>query len=221
MSDQNDDIDDFEIIEGDEYFVMDHPLEEEFDIEPGHTKFPVTHRSRNELKKCDDYDEKDEEIEKEFKDIHNTAMDLYDDLVCEAKAVEGKFKARINEVAISALNSALAATKERSRIKELKDKAKAGARSSNPTGLPDGTQVNNTQINISTTSDFIKQMADARSPLNGDHLHQLMNNKELVDNEPLSGETVGDDESKPTKRKIKRRKKSSNKDQTSKGEDNG
>ena len=101
--------------------LMEHPLEEAFDIEPGTTISTKTERT-TELAATEQYDEKDEEIEGQFQEIYDAAMAAFEDQCSEAEVVEGKYKARNMEVATQLLNSALHAAKEKANQKKEKDK---------------------------------------------------------------------------------------------------
>ena len=103
--------------------LMEHPLEEAFDIEPGTTLTTKTERS-TELAVTEQYDEKDREIEDQFQEIYDAAMAAFEDQCAEAEVVEGKYKARNMEVATQLLNSALHAAKEKASQKKEKDKTK-------------------------------------------------------------------------------------------------
>ena len=101
--------------------LMEHPLEEAFDIEPGTTITTKTERT-TELVAAEQYDDKDVEIEEQFQEIYDAAMAAFDDQVAEAEVVEGKYKARNMEVATQLLTAALHAAKEKSNQKKEKDK---------------------------------------------------------------------------------------------------
>ena len=101
--------------------LMEHPLEEAFDIEPCTTITTKTERS-TELAVTEQYDEKDEEIEGQFQEIYDAAFAAFEDQVAEAEVVEGKYKARNMEVATQLLNAALNAAKEKAGQKKEKDK---------------------------------------------------------------------------------------------------
>lgn len=166
MSDNTDQLpDDFEIVD-DELDVemiervIEHPCEDVFDIEPGSTVMTVPAPRHTELVRSSDYDDKDAEIEGQYQEVYDKAMDAFDDIQTDMEGIEGKYKARNLEVGVAFLNAALSAAKEKSRMKEHKDKNLSGTRD-NPTG----NTVNNTQINIST-SDLIKQFAEEQNPTN-------------------------------------------------------
>ena len=101
--------------------LIEHPLEETFDIEPGTTIATKTERS-TELATTELYDDKDKEIEDQFQEIYDAAMAAFEDQIAEAELVEGKYKARNVEVGVQLLNAALSAAKEKSGQKQHKDK---------------------------------------------------------------------------------------------------
>lgn len=105
---------------------IDHPLEEFFDIEKGSTEVEVYERE-GELVDPHAYDEKDREIDAQFQEIYDSAMDGYDTLAEELHKVEGKYKARIGEVSVQHLNAALNAASHKAKLKEHKDKLESKA----------------------------------------------------------------------------------------------
>jgi len=116
---------------------IDHPLEEIFDIEAGTTLIPRTEKE-TDLAEAEEYDEKDNEIEDQFQEVYDAALAAFEDQVAEAELVEGKYKARNMEVGAQLLNTALAAAKEKSNMKQHKDKnavakGKLGAKTTNNT----------------------------------------------------------------------------------------
>lgn len=101
--------------------VIEHPLEEVFDIESGTTLVPRTEKT-TELVASEEYDDKDNEIEGQFQEVYDAALSAFEDQVAEAEVIEGKYKARNMEVATQLLNTALNAAKEKSSLKQHKDK---------------------------------------------------------------------------------------------------
>lgn len=99
---------------------IDHPLDDVFDIEKGSTSLPVVERE-TELTSVESYDEKDEEIENQFQEIYDCAMDAFD---ATTRNVPGDPKSAgvIGEVSVQYLNTALAAAKEKAELKKHKDK---------------------------------------------------------------------------------------------------
>lgn len=120
-----------------------HPLEDVLDIESGSTLMPQIERS-SDIVVSNEYDNKDNEIDGQFQEIYDAAMAAFETQVQEAELVEGKFKARNSEVAVQFLNTALAAAREKSGMKQHKDKvAVAQNKLVNKPSV-----VNNTQNNI-------------------------------------------------------------------------
>lgn len=101
--------------------AKEHPMEEVLDIEPGTTVVSTVERT-TELVAAEEYDNKDNEIEEQFQEIYDAAMDAYDEQMGVSDNVEGKYKARNAEVAVQFLNTALTAAKEKSGMKQHKDK---------------------------------------------------------------------------------------------------
>jgi len=104
--------------------TIEHPLEEVFDIETGTTEVEVYERE-GELVNAREYDDKDKEIDSQYQEIYDSAMDGFDLLSDELHTVEGKFKARVGEVSVQHLNAALNAASHKARLKEHKDKLEA------------------------------------------------------------------------------------------------
>lgn len=100
--------------------AVDHPLDELFDIEKGSTLLPVVERE-TELTAAESYDEKDKEIESQFQEVFDCAMDAFD---ASTRNVPGDPKSQgvIGEVSVQYLNTALAAAKEKADMKKHKDK---------------------------------------------------------------------------------------------------
>jgi len=117
--------------------AIEHPLEEIFDVEAGTTLMPRTEKT-TELVASEEYDNKDKEIENQFQEVYDAALSAFEDQVAEAEVIEGKYKARNMEVGVQLLNTALAAAKEKSGLKQHKDKTaiakgKLGVKTTNNT----------------------------------------------------------------------------------------
>lgn len=100
---------------------IEHPLEAVFEMEPGTTLMPQTVRT-TEIVVADTYDEKDTEIEGQFQEVYDAAMGGFESQFQEVDTVEGKYKARIGEIAVQFLNAALAAANSKASLKSHKDK---------------------------------------------------------------------------------------------------
>jgi hypothetical protein len=97
------------------------PMEEFLNIEPESTIMTRMERE-TELSKAPEYDEKDDEIEIGYQEIADKAINAFGVLTDEAESVEGRYKARIAEVAANYLGMALDANKAKAKLKEHKDK---------------------------------------------------------------------------------------------------
>lgn len=133
--------------------TIEHPLEDFFEVEKGSTEIEVYER-QDELVEPESYDEKDKEIEEQYQEIYEASMDVHDTLAEEIPVIEGKYKARVSEVAIQSLNTALNAAQQKARLKEHKDKLEVrdggDASSMNP---------KNQTMTVTNRTDFLKQLA--------------------------------------------------------------
>lgn len=101
---------------------VSHPLEAAFNIEEGTTIVEFEEVEKTELVKHEEYDEKDVEIEDQFQEVYDKAMDAFEAQSDITEQVEGKYAARNAEVAAVFLNTALHAAKEKGGQKTGKDK---------------------------------------------------------------------------------------------------
>lgn len=100
---------------------IQHPLEDVFEIEEGTTMLPKT-VTQTEVVKYEPFDEKDEELDQQFQNVHDAAMTAFDEQQEEAEVVDPKYKARNAEVAVQFLNTALNATSAKAQLKQMRDK---------------------------------------------------------------------------------------------------
>ncbi len=120
-----------------------HPLEDIFDLPSGTTEISVIER-HSEVVPHQDFDEKDTEIEHQFQEVYDVAMSTFENQVemLERAETDPKYVARQMEVAAQFLNTALAAAREKSNLKQQKDKLLAAARTGKgaqvASGLPTG-----------------------------------------------------------------------------------
>lgn len=105
--------------------VIDHPLEKVFDIEENTTVVTRVEAIPTEVAVVDSYDEKDVEVETQFQEVYDTAMAAFEATTNSIESIEPKFRARNEEVAVQYLNTALAAAREKSVVKQHKDKLSA------------------------------------------------------------------------------------------------
>jgi hypothetical protein len=135
---------------------IEHPLEDFFEVEKGSTEIEVYERN-TEVAEVESYDEKDKEIEEQFQEVYDAAMDVHDNLAEEIQTVEGKYKARIGEVAIQSLSAALNAAKEKARLKEHKDKLEVS-----PSGDASSVNPKNQTMVITDRSAFLEQLRNMK-----------------------------------------------------------
>lgn len=104
--------------------LVEHPMEGILDIESKSTSIPITERQTTDIAETttEAYDDKDIEIETQFQEVYDAAMDAFDDQNSQTDQVEGRYQARNGEVAAQFLNTALQAAKEKSNTKQHKDK---------------------------------------------------------------------------------------------------
>ena len=100
---------------------ISHPLEEIFDIEENTTIVPYT-EVKTELVPHKEFDPKDSEIETQFQDIYDYALEAFENQQGESDTIEPKFRARNAEVAVQYLKTALEAAQSKSNMKQHKDK---------------------------------------------------------------------------------------------------
>lgn len=101
---------------------IEHPMENELDIAPGTTLIEYQETPPGELTVVPEYDNKDSEIENQLEEIRSKAIDAFDAQQDITETVEGKYAARSGEVAVQFLNTALDAIRDKSNLKQHKDK---------------------------------------------------------------------------------------------------
>lgn len=144
--------------------IVQHPLEQVFNLPPNSTTVESFVPRETELVLADGYDDKDVEIEANFQEVFDKAMDVFDEMQESMLATESITHAAKQETASMMLTTALNAAKEKARMKEHKDKLRSKAISGGAT-IEGGTT--NTQNNIFlSTSELIKMMASEKSPIN-------------------------------------------------------
>lgn len=102
--------------------AVSHPMEDVFDIEEGTTVVERTQVVQSDLAPIDEYDVKDNEIERQFQEVYDAAMTAFETTSETVMQVEPKFRARNEEVAVQYLSTALNAAREKALLKQHKDK---------------------------------------------------------------------------------------------------
>jgi Lon protease-like protein len=127
-----------------------HPLEEIFDIEESTTVVPYK-EVKTDLVPHEPYDPKDGEIEEQFQELYDMALEAFENQQEESDVIDPKYRARNAEVAVQYLKTALEAAREKRQLKEHKDKI--------VTKQTTGNTVNNNLITSHT--DLLDAISDA------------------------------------------------------------
>ncbi len=98
-----------------------HPLEDFFNIAPNSTEIVKVER-KAELVEYEKYDNKDKELEEDFQEVYDKAMEGFEVLQDQVNEIDPKYVARVSEVAIQHLNTALNAASKKAELKQTKDK---------------------------------------------------------------------------------------------------
>jgi len=135
--------------------IKAHPMEGVLDIEPGTTAYPIVERQTTNIADTttEAYDNKDTEIEGQFQEVYDAAMDAFDTQMGTSDDVEGRYQARNGEVAVQFLSTALAAAKEKSNVKQHKDKLSIAR------GKLTGAGVTNNNLIVADRNDILKALA--------------------------------------------------------------
>lgn len=136
--------------------AIDHPLEELLDIESCTTLTEVVDDRNTELVATFDMDDKDKEIDSQIQEVYDTAMSAFDQQALAAEKVEPKFRARSQEVAVQFLTVALNAAREKSLIKQHKDKLVVSRNKQGPRTL-------NQNLIVADRNDILKQILGQKS----------------------------------------------------------
>ena len=104
--------------------TIEHPMEDVLDIPAGTTVvLSEQNTTVDEMVEPEVYDEKDNEIDRQFQQVFDAAMNAYQDQMDAGSSGEGKYAARNAEVANGFLNTALSAAKEKANLKGQRQKA--------------------------------------------------------------------------------------------------
>ena len=141
--------------------VIAHPLEAEFNITSNTTVVEVIDVVPVQTVATPEYDDKDVEIEEKLDTIYKKALAHAEALGDEIEMVEGRYKARVGEVAATMLNVALASVREKSHMKQHKDKLSTTRKGEVPTG--GGGTTNNTLV-VANHSELLKLLQDQMKP---------------------------------------------------------
>jgi len=98
-----------------------HPMENVLDIECGTTLVPHQEQHTHIIT-TETYDVKDEEVENQFQEVYDKAITAFDDQTSSIELIDPRYRSRNQEVAVQYLNTALDAAREKSSLKQHKDK---------------------------------------------------------------------------------------------------
>lgn len=137
--------------------LITHPLEDVFNIEPGTTVVEYQERVSPPLVELPTYDEKDKEIEEQYQEVYETAMDQVQVISDEMERVQGQYKARMGEVTATMLTVALNAAREKAQLKMHKDKQtpKPGA---------EGAKTVNNNLIVADRNELLRALMNGKSP---------------------------------------------------------
>lgn len=134
---------------------INHPLEDTLDIQQNTTQIDVVER-QSQLSHHVEYDKKDGEIEQQLQEVYDLALEGYEQQTINSNTVEGKYKARVGEVAAEFLNTALGAIREKNLQKKYKDKHILDANKVN--AIKDKNQITNNNLIISNRNEILKML---------------------------------------------------------------
>jgi hypothetical protein len=131
----------------------EHPMEDVFGIEKGTTMVPKT-VVKGDLKPHETYDDKDNEIDRQFQEVYDLALGAFDEQQEAAEVIDPKFKARTAEVAAQFLTTALNAAQSKMQLKQQREKLEISK------GRLAGGVVNNGNMIITDRNSLLKLMEE-------------------------------------------------------------
>jgi hypothetical protein len=134
------------------YKIIEHPMETVLDLETGTTLIPAVEQRNTELATVEEYDGKDKEIETQFQEVYDAAMDAYEMQASDTETIEPKYRARNQEVAVQYLNTALNAAREKANLKQFKDKL------ANDKRIIAGPKTVNQNLIVADRNEILKQL---------------------------------------------------------------
>lgn len=137
-----------------------HPMEEILNIESGTTMMEHHTIEVDPIQSSSvvDYDEKDDDIEQRLVDIYDLALNQAAIINDEIEMVEGKYKASLAENSAAMLNIALGSVRERSLLKQHKDKLQIATDKIN---LKKGDKhVTNNNLIVANRNEIMKMLKD-------------------------------------------------------------
>lgn len=106
--------------------------------------------SQSDLAVSEEYDTKDVEIEEQFQEIYDAAMDAFDLNSRNIDGIDPRYRARNHEVAVQYLNAALSAAREKANLKGHKDKLSVAREKTS------GARVTNNNLFVGDRNELLK-----------------------------------------------------------------
>ena len=128
-----------------------HPIEGVLELEPETTLIPTIESEPTEMAVVPEFDAGDNEINEQFQEIYDVAMDAYEQQAIDVQTIEPKYRARNQEVAVQYLNAALNAAKEKASLKQNKEKMITKVATS-------GTKISDSQVIVADRNDVLKEL---------------------------------------------------------------
>lgn len=143
-----------------------HPLEDLFGLPSGST-MSTEMVVQTPIIKHETYDDKDVEIEKQYQEVYDAALTAYDSQMEDIGVIDPKFRARNGEIAVTFLNTALAAAKEKANLKIHRDKMSVNVKTNTVVSGENNNVTNNTQVIVADRNELLKMMMDAQGKSKG------------------------------------------------------
>jgi hypothetical protein len=124
--------------------LTSHPLEEVLNIEPNTTAIQTIEVS-GDMVEDGTYDEKEREIESDYQQIAEAALETYVKLQDEMDGTDKRAIARLAEVSATVLNTAISAINGKAKLKELKNKIDA-KKNQSPTSVTNILQIDRNEL---------------------------------------------------------------------------
>jgi len=144
-------------IKTEEKFVT-HPMENELGLDFGTTIMEYKEIIPEIPVDMPQYDEKDDEIELKLEEIYGLALGTMSMVSDEIERVEGRYKSGLAETSTQLLNVALGAVREKSLLKQHKDKLVVANNKLTQKGL--GNNVTNNNLIVANRNEILKAIAD-------------------------------------------------------------
>lgn len=154
--------------------TISHPLEEFLEIKTHSTEITVNER-KTQVSEYENYDEKEQEIEQDFQEILDMALTSFNKIGEIIETADTKLVARLTEVQMQTLNTAMSAAEKKKSLKENKDRhlAKLQAQS----GKKQGDVHNNLTVVNMSQNDMLAMLRD-KMGVEGTNLIQAEYSKE-------------------------------------------